>query len=104
MSGVRVLVGTRKGAFVLTADGTRRDWQVAGPHFGGWGMYHVAGSPADPDPLYASQSSGWVGQLIPRSNHGGETRGPGDNDLHHQGEGRRDPLCHGEPRRVGVKR
>jgi hypothetical protein len=35
MSGVRVLVGTRKGAFVLTADGERERWTVEGPHFGG---------------------------------------------------------------------
>ncbi len=36
MSGVRVLVGTRKGAFVLTADGRRKRWEVAGRHFPGW--------------------------------------------------------------------
>jgi photosystem II stability/assembly factor-like uncharacterized protein len=73
MSRVRVLVGTRKGAFVLTADGTRKQWDVSGPHFGGWEMYHLKGSPADPDRLYASQSSGWFGQLIQRSNDGGKT-------------------------------
>ena len=71
MSRVRVLVGTRKGAFVLTADGKRRDWDVSGPHFGGWEMYHVKGSPADPDRVYASQSGGWFGQLIQRSDDGG---------------------------------
>ena len=63
MGGVRVLVGTKKGAFVLTADGTRRDWRVAGPFFGGWEVYHVKGSPADPNRIYASQSSGWFGQI-----------------------------------------
>jgi hypothetical protein len=73
MSGIRVLVGTRKGAFVLTADGGRQDWEVSGPLFPGWEMYHVAGSPADPDRLYASQSSGWFGQLIQRSDDGGAT-------------------------------
>ena len=41
MSGVRVLVGTRKGAFVLTADGKRQDWKVEGPLWGGWEMYHL---------------------------------------------------------------
>src|SRR5262245_38205081 len=61
MSGVRVLVGTRKGAFTLTSDGTRKKWTVNGPHFGGWEIYHVHGSPADPNRLYASQSSGWFG-------------------------------------------
>ncbi len=71
MSGVRVLVGTRKGAFILTSTGTRRRWNVSGPHFAGWEVYHVKGSPADPDRLYASQSSSWFGQVIQRSNDGG---------------------------------
>ena len=73
MSKVRVLVGTKKGAFVLTADGKRRKWTVDGPHFGGWEIYHIKGSPVDPDRLYCSQSSGWFGQIIQRSNDGGKT-------------------------------
>ncbi len=73
MSGVRVLVGTKKGAFVLTSDGKREKWDVSGPHFAGWELYHVKGSPVDPNRLYASQSSGWFGQLIQRSNDGGKT-------------------------------
>jgi hypothetical protein len=73
MSKVRVLVGTRKGAFTLTSDGKREQWEVSGPHFAGWEIYHVKGSPADPDRLYASQTSGWFGQIIQRSNDGGKT-------------------------------
>jgi photosystem II stability/assembly factor-like uncharacterized protein len=73
MSRVRVLVGTRKGAFVLTADGKRDNWEVSGPHFAGWEIYHVKGSPVDPGRLYASQSSGWFGQIIQRSDDGGKT-------------------------------
>jgi photosystem II stability/assembly factor-like uncharacterized protein len=73
MSGVRVLVGTHKGAFVLTADGKREKWDVSGPHFAGWEIYHMQGSPADPNRLYASQTSGWFGQIIQRSNDGGKT-------------------------------
>jgi hypothetical protein len=73
MSGVRVLVGTRKGAFVLTSDGKRKTWEVAGPHFAGWEMYHLKGSPADPNRIYASQTSGWFGQVIQRSDDGGKT-------------------------------
>jgi BNR/Asp-box repeat len=73
MSQVRVLVGTRKGAFVLTADGKRDKWDVSGPHFAGWEMYHIKGSPADPNRLYASQTSGWFGQIIQRSDDGGKT-------------------------------
>src|ERR687898_2584611 len=73
MSGVRVLVGTRKGAFVLTSDEKRERWEVSGPHFAGWEMYHLKGSPVDPDRIYASQTSGWFGQIIQRSSDGGKT-------------------------------
>src|SRR5438094_7981739 len=73
MSGVRVLVGTRKGAFILTADGKRKRWDVAGPFFAGWEIYHLKGSAADPNRLFASQSSGWFGQIIQRSDDGGRT-------------------------------
>jgi len=72
MSGVRVLVGTRKGAFVLSADGKRERWDVSGPHFGGWEIYHLKGSPAEPNRIYASQSSAWFGQVIQRSSDGGK--------------------------------
>ena len=73
MTGVRVLAGTRKGAFILTSDGGRDRWEVSGPHFAGWEVYHVKGSPADPDRLCASQCSGWSGQVIQRSDDGGQT-------------------------------
>jgi len=73
MSSVRVLVGTKKGAFVLTADGKRQRWDVSGPHFAGWEIYHLKGSPVEPNRLYASQTSGWFGQIIQRSNDGGKT-------------------------------
>jgi photosystem II stability/assembly factor-like uncharacterized protein len=73
MSKVRVLVGTRKGAFILTADGKREKWDVSGPHFAGWEIYHLKGSSADPNRLYASQTSGWFGQVIQRSSDGGKT-------------------------------
>ena len=73
MSSVRVLVGTHKGAFILTADGKREKWDVSGPYFAGWEIYHLKGSPADPNRLYASQTSGWFGQILQRSNDGGKT-------------------------------
>jgi BNR/Asp-box repeat protein len=73
MSKVRLLVGTRKGAFVLTSDGVRKQWDINGPHFGGWEMYHLKGSPADPNRIYASQTSSWFGQIIQRSDDGGKT-------------------------------
>lgn len=73
MSIVRLLVGTRKGAFILTSDETRKDWQVDGPHFAGWEVYHIKGSQADPNRIYASQTSEWFGQVIQRSNDGGKS-------------------------------
>ncbi len=85
MSGVRVLVGTRKGAFVLTSDGSRKSWRIEGPHFAGWEIYHVKGSPADPKRLYASQSSGWFGQVLQRSNDGGKTWEAAGNDFQYEG-------------------
>jgi photosystem II stability/assembly factor-like uncharacterized protein len=73
MSSIRLLVGTRKGAFILTSDGQRERWQVNGPHFAGWEMYHLKGSSANPNRIYASQTSGWFGQIIQRSDDGGKT-------------------------------
>ena len=86
MSGVRVLVGTRKGAFVLTADGKREKWDVSGPHFAGWEIYHAKGSPVDQNRLYVSQTSGWFGQQIQRSNDGGKTWEPVGNKFEYDGE------------------
>ena len=85
MSSIRLLVGTRKGAFVLTSDGKRKNWKIAGPHFAGWELYHLKGSPADPNRLYASQSSGWFGQQIQRSDDGGATWTPVDNKFAYDG-------------------
>jgi len=80
MSRIRVLVGTKKGAFILTSDGKRQNWDVAGPHFAGWELYHLKGSPVDPNRIYASQTSGWFGQIIQRSDDGGQTwQTPGSN-------------------------
>ena len=73
MSKVRVLVGTKKGAFILSSDGKRQNWEVSGPHFAGWEIYHMKGSPADPNRIYVSQASGWFGQLVQRSDDGGKT-------------------------------
>src|SRR6185437_10170052 len=76
MSNVRVLVGTRKGAFVLTSDGARKRWKVSGPPFAGWEIYHMKASPVNPDRIYASQTSAWFGQIIQRSDDGGKTWNP----------------------------
>ncbi len=86
MSKVRVLVGTRKGAFVLTADGARRQWRVDGPYFGGWEIYHMKGSPVEPNRIYASQTSGWFGQVMQRSDDGGATWEAVGNRFTYEGE------------------
>ena len=85
MSTVRVLVGTRKGAFILSSDGKREEWEVSGPHFAGWEVYHIKGSPVQPDRLYASQTSAWFGQVIQRSDDGGKHWGPVDNEFRYEG-------------------
>jgi photosystem II stability/assembly factor-like uncharacterized protein len=85
MSSVRLLVGTRKGAFILTSDERREKWDINGPHFAGWEMYHLKGSPVDPNRLYASQSTGWFGQLIQRSDDGGQTWRPVGNEFGYEG-------------------
>jgi photosystem II stability/assembly factor-like uncharacterized protein len=86
MSGVRVLVGTRKGIFILSSDGNRKSWEIDGPHFGGLEIFHVKGSPVDPNRLYASQSSDWFGQLIHRSNDGGKTWETVGNEFAYEGK------------------
>ena len=85
MSKVRALIGTRKGAFILTSDGKRERWEVSGPHFAGFEIYHLKGSPVDSDRLYASQSSDWFGQLVQRSNDGGKTWEPVGNKFVYDG-------------------
>jgi photosystem II stability/assembly factor-like uncharacterized protein len=85
MSRVRVLVGTRKGAFILTADDKRKDWDVNGPHFAGWEIFHLKGSPVNPDRLYASQSSSWFGQVIHRSDDGGQSWVTAGNEFAYEG-------------------
>ncbi|MBS1876377.1 MAG: exo-alpha-sialidase [Acidobacteria bacterium] len=85
MSKVRVLVGTRKGAFILESDGKRESWAISGPHFAGWEMYHLKGSPANPDRIWASQTSGWFGQQMQRSDDGGKSWQPVGNKFQYDG-------------------
>jgi photosystem II stability/assembly factor-like uncharacterized protein len=104
MTSVRVLVGTRKGAFILTSDGKRETWDVSGPHFPGWEMYHVKGSPVYPQRLYASQSSGWFGQVVHRSDDGGSTWSPVGNKFGYEGEPGTHLYYDGTPRPFEFKR
>jgi len=86
MSSIRVLVGTRKGAFVLSSDGRRDRWEVDGPHFAGWEIFHVKGSPVQPDRIWASQHTSWFGQLVQRSEDGGRTWEAVGNEFRYEGE------------------
>ncbi|MBW4039780.1 MAG: exo-alpha-sialidase [Acidobacteria bacterium] len=85
MSHIRLLIGTHKGAFILTSDDQREQWNIAGPHFPGWEIYHLKGSPVDPNRIYCSQSNDWFGQLIQRSDDGGETWSPVGNNFAYEG-------------------
>jgi len=85
MNSIRVLVGTRKGAFILSSDVKRQRWDISGPHFAGWEIYHLKGSPVNPNRLYASQSNGWFGQVIQRSDDGGKTWQPAGNKFVYDG-------------------
>ncbi|WP_017610087.1 WD40/YVTN/BNR-like repeat-containing protein [Nocardiopsis xinjiangensis] len=98
MTAVRLLVGTRKGAFVLTSDSARKDWQIEGPYFGGWEVYHMVGSPADPDRVYAAPSMDWFGQVVQRSDDGGRTWEPVGNKFEYAGEVGTHPWYDGTPR------
>src|SRR3954470_13182558 len=73
MASIRVLVGRKKGGFILTSDGKRQKWKVSEPLFSGWEVYHMKGSRADPNRIYASQTSSWFGQVMQRSDDGGKT-------------------------------
>ncbi len=104
MSGVRVLVGTRKGAFILTSDGKRRKWDISGPFFGGWEIYHMKGSPVNPDRIYVSQTSGWFGQMIQRSDDGGRTFEAMNKQFDYEGETGTHQWFDGTPRPWEFKR
>lgn len=104
MSGVRVLVGTKKGAFILTADGKRKQWDVSGPHFGGWEIFHMKGSPVDPNRLYAAQHTDWFGQVIQKSDDGGKTWEAVGNKFEYEGTTGTHQWYDGTPHPWGFKR
>ena len=104
MSQVRVLVGTHKGAFILTSDGKRQQWEVSGPHFAGWEVYHLKGSPADPNRIYCAPSTGWHGQVIQRSDDGSKTWNPVGNKFSYEGTPKNHLWYDGTPHPYEFKR
>src|SRR5215211_6373595 len=67
-----LLVGTRKGCFVLESDEDRRDWNVRGPYCEAWPIYHAVHD-ADSGAVYAAAASEWHGAGVWRSNDLGES-------------------------------
>ncbi len=67
-----LLVGTRKGTFLLESDADRRDWATRGPYCEGWPVYHAVHD-AGTDTIYAAAASEWHGSAVWRSADRGET-------------------------------
>src|SRR5919201_2254507 len=72
MPATLLLVGTRKGLFVLESDDGRRDWKIRGPYCEGWPIYHAVHDHAS-GAIYAAAASEWHGAGVWRSNDLGET-------------------------------
>ncbi len=64
---VLVLVGTRKGAFLLSSDARRRSWRVDGPHFPGRNVHHFILDSRDSETLFATIYTEWWGSDVQRS-------------------------------------
>ena len=71
-SKVVLLVGTRKGCFILESDGDRRDWAMRGPYCDGWPVYRAIHDP-ESGALYVAAASEWHGAGVWRSPDMGET-------------------------------
>lgn len=69
---VLVMVGTRKGAFLLESDAARRDWTLAGPFCGTWPINHVIAEPGT-GTIFAAGGNAWFGPAVWRSDDRGRT-------------------------------
>src|SRR5690348_18210143 len=72
MGQTLLLVGTRKGCFLVESDADRRDWTIRGPFCEGWPVYHAVHD-ADTGAIYAAAASEWHGSAVWRSPDLGET-------------------------------
>ena len=70
--GIRLLVGTTKGAFVVHGGPDRSGWTVRGPFCGGWAINHVVADPVT-GTMWAGGGNDWTGAGVWRSTDGGET-------------------------------
>jgi len=71
---MKLLVGTRKGAFIYTADDRRLSWDVAGPMMGGWSIYHMSSDARDGKPrVYAAANHAVWGPAVAKSDDGGHS-------------------------------
>ncbi|WP_201733267.1 sialidase family protein [Acidithrix sp. C25] len=86
MTEVRLLIGTKKGAFIIDSANGRSQWQIQGPLFGGWEIYHINASPLNKNLIYASQFNGWFGQVLQRSFDAGKTWEAVSNSFNYSGE------------------
>ena len=73
MPRLALLVGTRKGLFILGADRGRRKWRMGGPHFLGEVVNHAVADPRDPRVVVAAVKAGHLGPTVYRSGDGGAT-------------------------------
>lgn len=71
MTAISLLVGTRKGAFILRRDEARTDWRVEGPHCQIWPVNHVIADAAGT--VYAAAGNEWFGPAVWKSTDGGKT-------------------------------
>lgn len=69
---VLVLLGTKKGAFILESDGDRRSWELRGPFCDTWPMNHVIADPAT-GTIYGAGGNEWFGPAVWKSTDLGAT-------------------------------
>ena len=69
---IHLLLGTKKGAFILDGDEERRDWSLRGPFCNTWPIHHVVADAAD-GTIYAGGGDAWFGAAVWKSTDLGET-------------------------------
>lgn len=88
MSRLLLLVGTRKGCFILEGSADRRSWKVRGPFCESWPIYNAIYD-AESGTIYAAAASEWFGTTIWRSSDLGETWAQSSEGLSYGESGRK---------------